>query len=164
MKKQGNSKIHILTILAGVLLAGILIALVVLLLQLSKQEELVEAPSPTASLTMIPAPTATSVITLPTRAASPTTTIPAVLPPGTIGVGAYVKVTGTEGVGLRMRAQASTSAEVLFMTMDEEVFLVIGGPEEKDGYTWWQLEAPYDKTRTGWSVDAYLTAIEQEEP
>jgi exonuclease III len=48
--------------------------------------------------------------------------------------------------------------------MDAEAFLVIGGPVEQDGYTWWQLEAPYDKNRTGWSADAFLSPLEDVSP
>jgi len=48
--------------------------------------------------------------------------------------------------------------------MDDEVFLVVGGPVEADGYTWWQLRAPYDQTRTGWSAQDFLDLIELATP
>ncbi len=164
MKTQAKPKIHILTILAGVLLMGILITLVVLLMQLGNQENTEIPEQPTTVLTIIPAPTKTQVITVPTTSNTSTPEPTATLIPNTIGVGAYIKVTGTEGVGLRIRSAAGTTSEVLFLAMDEEVFLIIGGPVEKDDYTWWQLEAPYDKTRTGWCAEPFITIIEQEEP
>jgi len=164
MNKQTGSKIHILTILAGILLAGILIALIVLMIKLGDQEAPRDLPEPTTELTIIPAPTQTQVINLPTDPVQTPTIATETVPEGTIGVGAYVKVTGTEGAGLRMRTEPGTSSAIMFVAMDEEVFLVIGGPTEADGYIWYQLEAPYDKNRTGWSADAFLTLIEEQEP
>lgn len=164
MNKQTGSKIHILTILAGILLAGILIALIVLMIKLGDQEAPRDLPEPTTELTIIPAPTQTQVINLPTSTFEPTPAPTEALVEGAIGVGAYVKVTGTEGAGLRMRTEPGTSSAIMFVAMDEEVFLVTGGPTEADGYVWYQLEAPYDKNRTGWSVDAFLTLIEEQEP
>jgi len=84
------------------------------------------------------------------------------LPEGVIGVGAYVQVIGTEGAGLRMRSEPGLAGEVHFTALDSEVFLVIEGPVEVDGYTWWHLEAPYDKSRSGWSAGNFLTPIEGE--
>lgn len=164
MNKQTGSKIHILTILAGILLAGILIALVVLLLKLGAEETPRDLPEPTPEVTLLAAPTQTQVLSLPTSTAAPTSMATETLPEGAIVVGDYVKVIGTEGVGLRMRSDPGTTSTVLFMAMDEEVFLVIEGPVEEDGYVWYQLEAPYDETRTGWSADAFLTLIEDQEP
>lgn len=164
MNKQTGSKIHILTILAGILLAGILIALIVLMIKLGDQEAPRDLPEPTAELTIIPAPTQTQVINLPTDPVQTPTTATESVPEGAIAVGAYVKVTGTEGAGLRMRTEPGTSSAIMFVAMDEEVFLVIGGPEEVDGYVWYQLEAPYDESRTGWSADAFLTLIEEQQP
>lgn len=164
MSNQKLPKVHIITVLAAVLLAGILIALVVLLLQLSRPvpEELSEYLTP--EITTNPAPTETAIISLPTSLPVETEIAEPVLPPGTIGIGSYVKVSGTEGAGLRIRIEPGTSTEVMFVAMDEEVFRIIGGPIEKDGYLWWQLEAPYDKTRAGWSANPYITLLETEEP
>jgi hypothetical protein len=63
-----------------------------------------------------------------------------------------------------MRAEPGTDAAVDFVAMDDEVFLVVGGPVEADGYTWWQLSAPYDQTRTGWSAQDFLDLIELATP
>lgn len=163
MNNSTSPKINILTILAGALLAGILIGLVFLLIYLSGQDNTPqeEIVVPTAVLTIIPAPTPTSVLALPIQALEPTPTTQAVLPPGVIGMGAYVQVSGTDGSGLNMRNEPGTSSAIQFVAMDEEVFLVIGGPVEANEYLWWQLEAPYDQTRTGWAADTYLGLIEQ---
>lgn len=113
-------------------------------------------------LTKIPAFTPTLKSIPPTVTPSPTPTSIFFLPEGTIGVGAYVQVIGTEGAGLRMRANPGLNTAINFTALDSEVFLVIDGPVELDGYTWWHLEAPYDQTRNGWSAGDFLTPIEEE--
>ena len=77
-------------------------------------------------------------------------------------MGGYVQVVGTAGAGLRMRSEPGLSGSINFTAMDAEVFLVIDGPIEADGYTWWKLEAPYDQTRTGWSAGDFLSIISEE--
>jgi hypothetical protein len=99
----------------------------------------------------------------PTVLASPTPTSLFFLPDGVIGVGAYVKVTGTDGAGLRMRAEPGLSGTVNFTALDAEVFLVKDGPVDADGYTWWYLEAPYDQSRNGWSAGDFLMPLEEED-
>jgi len=109
-----------------------------------------------ADLTMIPAPTHT-----PSASATPTIDPLATpsLAPDTIGVGGYVQITGTEGNGLRLRANPGLSAEQLFLGLDEEVYQVREGPQELDGHTWWYLVAPYDETRAGWAAADFLTVV-----
>jgi hypothetical protein len=114
-------------------------------------------------LTKVSAFTPTSRIVSPTSTPSPTPTSIFFLPEGVIGVGAYVQVSGTEGAGLRMRADPGLGTAIKFTALDSEVFLVIDGPIEDDGYTWWHLEAPYDQTRNGWSAGDFLTPIEEED-
>ncbi len=163
MSSKESSKIHILTILAGIMLAVVLIGLVFLLIFLSNQGKEPSAVSEqVADITIIPSPTETPTLPITTEVIEMTETVQVVLPPGMIGIGAYVQVTGTDGSGLRMRAEPGTNTEVLFIAMDEEVFKVVGGPVEKDDYTWWQLEAPYDQTRTGWSAEPFLEVIEND--
>jgi hypothetical protein len=108
-----------------------------------------------ADLTVIPAPTGTS-------GAPPTPTIdPFASPtaPAGIGIGNYVQISGTEGQGLRIRAQPGLDGAFQFLAYDSEVFLVQDGPREVDGYTWWYLVAPYDNTRVGWAAADFLTYV-----
>ncbi len=119
-------------------------------------------PSMPLELTKVSAFTPTLKSITPTITPSPTPTSIFFLPEGVIGVGAYVQVIGTEGAGLRMRADPGLDTAIKFTAMDAEVFLVIDGPVEIDGYTWWHLEAPYDQTRSGWSAGDFLTPIEEE--
>ncbi|MEL7646208.1 MAG: SH3 domain-containing protein [Anaerolineaceae bacterium] len=162
--KPSRSGIHPLSILAAIFFAAAVLGLVYLLVRLTSPEPPAEQEIPTAVLTMIPAPTHTPTPPPTLAAAEETQTAAPLLPPGTIWVGTYVKVSGTGGAGLRMRAEPGTEAEIHFMAMDEEVFLVIGGPEEKDGYVWWQLKASYDANRTGWSAESFLSLIETATP
>jgi hypothetical protein len=62
-----------------------------------------------------------------------------------------------------MRSEPGLDGAIEFSALDSEVFLVIDGPVEEDGYQWWHLEAPYDGTRNGWSAGDFLAPIEQEE-
>src|SRR5215213_3123425 len=112
-----------------------------------------------ADLTVIPAPTGTS-------GAPPTPTIdPFASPtaPAGIAIGNSVQITGTEGQGLRIRAEPGLAGEFQFLAYDSEVFVIQDGPREVDGYIWWYLTAPYDETRVGWAAADFLTYIPAQE-
>lgn len=142
-----------------ILLIGlVLVTVVILFLGRNPGPRAVALPE----MTMIPAPTLTPKPPDPTRTPTPTPTSIFFLPEGVIGVGIYVQVTGTGGAGLRMRGDPGLSGPINFSAMDSEVFLVIDGPVETDGYTWWHLEAPYDQNRNGWSAADFLTPIKEE--
>lgn len=113
-------------------------------------------------ITLIPAPTLTPTVLDPTHTPTPTPTSIFFLPEGVIGVGIYVQVTGTGGAGLRMRGEPGLDGSINFSAMESEVFLVIDGPVTSDGYTWWHLEAPYDRDRNGWSAADFLTPIKED--
>jgi hypothetical protein len=143
-----------LILLAGLILAG----LAALFLGRSSGPPAEVTPV----LTMISAPTQTMEPVMPTASSTPSATDVVVLPEGEIGVGIYVQVSGTNGAGLRMRSDPGLTETINFTALDAEVFLVIDGPVEVDGYTWWLLEAPYDQTRKGWSAGDFLSPIEGE--
>ncbi len=164
MQTKPAPKIHPLSILGVLLVAGILVGVSWLIFSMAvRQSGRIEA-TPQYNVTVIPAPTQTNIVILPTDLPTPTPEAPVILPDGAIGINVYVKVTGTEGLGLRMRAGAGTGAEVNFLAMDDEVFKVVGGPEVSDGYTWWQLEAPLDQSRSGWAAENYLTVFNLSTP
>lgn len=117
------------------------------------------AENTTAEVTVIFAPTSTPVL--------PTLSITATPTPGTgetiiggIGTGMYVQISGTGGDGLRLRKEPGTGTTVMFMGYEAEVFKVMDGPKDADGYVWWYLTAPYDTNRSGWAASNYLTVIE----
>jgi hypothetical protein len=55
-----------------------------------------------------------------------------------------------------MRADASTSAERREIAEEGEVLLVVGGPQEADGYTWWLLRDEANTDREGWAAADFL--------
>ena len=158
-RNSGRSGIQLVSIVAAFLLAGAIFGLGYLLFKIAIPRESAPAEKPPVyQVTLIPAPTHTPTAYLPTEVPTATPSV-SILPEGVLGIGAYVKVTGTQGLGLRMRADAGTDAAINFLAMDEEVFKVIGGPLVNGDYTWWQLEAPYDATRAGWAAETFLEVI-----
>lgn len=78
-----------------------------------------------------------------------------------IAIGSYVQITGTGGVGLRIRLAPGTDSAPQFIARENEVFLVKDGPVEKDGINWWFLVASYDNSRQGWAAGQYLAVVDQ---
>jgi hypothetical protein len=109
------------------------------------------------AITVIPVPTAT-------RTPVPTPTeVPTLAPPqqGTgIQVGVNVQISGTGGDGLRLRQDPSLNGEIVYLGLEGEIFTVKGGPEQNDGYIWWELEAPLNPSRQGWAVANFLEAAQ----
>jgi hypothetical protein len=110
-----------------------------------------------ADLTMIPAPTHTPDVT-PVPTLNPSLVTPT-LAPNTIGIGAYVQISGTEGEGLRIRSAPGLSGDTVFFGGESEVFAVRDGPQIADEYTWWYLVAPYDEARAGWAAANFLAVV-----
>jgi hypothetical protein len=107
-----------------------------------------------ADLTIIAPPTAT---VNPTPASTPFGTLTP--PPGQIGIGGYVQITGTQGSGLRLHSTAGLNSDTLQLVAESETFLVKDGPQTADGHTWWYLVAPYDSTRAGWAAADFLAVV-----
>ncbi|MEA2008106.1 MAG: hypothetical protein U9O54_03215 [Chloroflexota bacterium] len=113
-----------------------------------------------AALTVIPAPTPTPT---PPPVVLPEEPTPIPSPGEQIEIGSYVQVSGTGGDGLRIRSQHTLDGDVNCLGLEDEVFIVIAGPNLGDGYTWWHLESPSDQTRNGWAVSDYLQVINNQE-
>ena len=110
-----------------------------------------------AALTVIPGPTSTPRITLtPTHDPAMGTATP---PLGELALNGFAQISGTDGEGLRLRKTPGLNGEHLFLGFDTEVFEIIDGPQNVDGYIWWYLSAPYDDTRAGWAASDFLEAI-----
>lgn len=71
-----------------------------------------------------------------------------------IGPGATVVVQGTRGVGLNVRAAPSTNAKIVGSAKEGTELLVLEGPTEADGHTWWKVRLPDGKE--GWAAGEYL--------
>jgi hypothetical protein len=76
-----------------------------------------------------------------------------------IFVGGYAQITGTSGDGLSIRSAAGRSNSIQFIGLDSELFKVVDGPVDNEGFIWWKVEAPYDSSRTGWCVQDYLSVV-----
>ena len=110
-----------------------------------------------AALTVIPGPTSTPrIVPTPTHDPAMGTATPV---PGALSLNGFAQISGTDGEGLRLRATPGLNGEHLFLGFDTEIFEIIDGPQELDGYTWWYLSAPYDDTRAGWAASDFLEAI-----
>ncbi len=153
---MNRSLINRWTILGALGIAGFLILVTLLFIGWLSPRIAPDVGFVPADLTMIPAPTQTPL-------ASPTPTLnPFATPspaPNEIVIGGYVQITGTEGEGLRLRADPGLDGNQLFLGYDEEVYQVRDGPKQVDGYTWWYLVAPYDETRAGWAAADFLSVV-----
>jgi hypothetical protein len=142
-------------ILGAILLAGLLTLVTAVVIGLTSARQNEDVGFAPADLTVTPAPTSTS-------SAPATATVDPFAPtsaPTGIAIGNYVQISGTEGEGLRIRAQPGLSGEPQFLGYDSEVFVVRDGPREADGFTWWYLVAPYDETRVGWAAADFLSYV-----
>jgi len=103
------------------------------------------APTPTPTATIL-RPTVTL---FPTNTPAPTPT-PTPEAPTTIAVGGYVAV--VEGVNFRQ--EAGRSAQIIRTLGNGEILEVIGGPQDADELTWWQLRDP--NGAEGWAAGDFL--------
>lgn len=142
-------------ILGALVLAGFLTLVTAIAIGLTSAAQPSDVGFSPANLTVIAAPTGTS-------SAPPTPTVDpfaTATSPAGVAIGNYVQISGTEGQGLRIRAEPGLGGEFQFLAYDSEVFVVQDGPREVDGYVWWYLVAPYDETRVGWAAADFLTYI-----
>ena len=141
--------------LGAILLAALLTLFTAISIGLTSARQDQNVGFEPADLTVIAAPTSTS-------SAPPTATIDPFAPtpaPTGIAIGNYVQIKGTEGEGLRIRAEPGLNGESRFLGYDSEVFIVKDGPRQVDGFVWWYLAAPYDENRVGWAAADFLSYV-----
>jgi len=109
-------------------------------------------PSPTPSVSPTPAATETPQDEEP-GSATPTA-------PANITIGGYVKVSGTGGYGLSLREGPGANAARMDVAAEDEVFIVVEGPETAGGSPWWRLRDPENEERVWWAVGNYLEPVE----
>jgi hypothetical protein len=137
----------------GALLAVIILLVVAFVFSRRSGEP---EPTPTVNIvtptaTLIPRPTATTPTEMTTTPeVGATEEVPATAPPSdVIAIDGYVRVAAQAGLSLR---QSPGTGGALVVILDFGAQLqVIGGPQEADGYTWWQLRL--DDGREGWSAE-----------
>ncbi len=143
-------------VIGGSVFLGIFLFFATLLLLWNTRSDPYPGVSGTAVVNIIYSPTDTPIPIVTTQELEPTG-IPS---DSTISVGQQIQISGTGGSGLRLRFQAGLNSEVRLLGAEGEIFLVMDGPQEVDGYTWWYLENPQDRNRRGWAVADYLTLTE----
>ncbi|MBN1316369.1 MAG: SH3 domain-containing protein [Anaerolineales bacterium] len=78
------------------------------------------------------------------------------VPLGDIVIGSSVVVIET-GVGLNLRAEPVVDPNnILELVQDGVILEVVGGPQEAEGFTWWQVSTP--DGIEGWAVQDFLQA------
>ena len=141
--------------------AAVGVFLVLAFLGLSRLNGLAQRSTSEPVLTIIPIPTPTTVPSVEPTLAPPPSPTPSPKSDGAkqFATGELVQVAGTEGDGLRMRDGPTLVATILLLGLESEVFEVVDGPIEADGYTWWRLANPFDPSKQGWAVDQFLRSI-----
>lgn len=78
--------------------------------------------------------------------------------PAAIQLGSVVAVEGVDLNTLNVRSTASlTESSILFRAEEGELFNVIDGPDQSDGFTWWRIQDPNNVNRVGWAVSNFLS-------
>ena len=77
--------------------------------------------------------------------------------PLAVGLQALVYNVGNDELNVR-NIPSINNSEVLFRAAAGTVFNVIGGPQEADGFSWWQLHDPQFEV-IGWAVANYLQTV-----
>ena len=113
------------------------------------------APGLGAGPTPIPQSFPTPTVPLPTPIPSPS------LPPGDFVIGAQVRVVGVGTNGLNIRSSPGLDGTPRFLAAEDEVFVIVDGPQNVDSLEWWRVEDPDDSERFGWAARNYLEIVTQ---
>ena len=105
-------------------------------------------PSPT------PGPTSVPVLPTPIPTFTPIPTPDTAVAPPEISPGYYAAVAGTDDLGLTVRGGPSTRNVVVTVADEGTRLLVLDGPQEAEGFQWWQLRL--DNGLEGWAVADFL--------
>jgi hypothetical protein len=66
-----------------------------------------------------------------------------------------VRVSGTEGLQLRIRSAPGTQSDTIKLVPDGTRLLIIGDGQQVEGALWWPVRDPSDN-KEGWAVSTYL--------
>ena len=109
-----------------------------------------------AQLTVIPAPTLTPTVY---ATKEPQTLEIHYVSEDGLSVGTVVEVYDTGSTGLSVRPEPGTGGYLNFVAQEGERFKIIDGPDSRNNYIWWKLEALNDPDRTGWAAADFLRAV-----
>lgn len=147
------------------LLVGIIILLcvgLVLLVQALRnggEEEATATQPPAETAEIMPTDTRSLFTSTPEIPPTNTVVLPIETPlatdvPTEIRPGVQVVVQGTAGAGLNLRAEPSTQGQIVANAREGAVLTVVDGPQEANGYTWWQVRTSDGKE--GWGAATWL--------
>ena len=144
----------IVATIIAVALAGILITLF-----LFRDPFTATLPTPTivrltAQATLVPLTTTTGLAATPIPTFTPPPTPDNSIAPDAITVGYFAMVTNTENVGVSLRGGPSTDNLRLALVPEGAVMIVIGGPDEGNGFIWWQVQL--EDGTAGWVAGDFL--------
>ena len=127
-----------------------------------------------SNLTLVPTATFEFITPTPTDYIPPTATpyqAPTDTPPAPtaepaqttndpVSVGAKVKIVDTGPSGLNFRKTPARAGEKIRSLPEGNIYDVVGGPQQADGLTWWQLKDPTDG-QVGWGAGNYMKVVSQ---
>lgn len=145
-----------LWVIAGAVAIGVgLLAATCMLLMLTRSNE-ANPGIITALVTVIPPPSETPDLSTPTLTFTETLLSEGqMLPKGT-----SVKVEGTGGDGLRLRAQPALNAAVVYVAHEGDTLTVQDGPQQAEGHYWYLVVTPNSEPTSGWAVADFLTIMQ----
>lgn len=111
----------------------------------------------TAQPSQVPSASASGPAAAPIATFTPPPTPDISIAPEAITVGYFTMVTNTEDVGVSLRGGPSTDNIRLALVPERAVIMVIGGPEEGNGFIWWQVQLE-DETE-GWVAGDFLVPV-----
>jgi hypothetical protein len=77
--------------------------------------------------------------------------------PGVIDIGARVIVVDVGDQELNVRdAPGVSGTSITFRAPEGVAFRIVGGPQQADGLTWWQIALEDNPSRVGWAASNYL--------
>ena len=71
----------------------------------------------------------------------------------------HVRVANTDGDGMRFRLGAGMDYVTSEILDEGTTLVVVGGPEEADGFTWWRLQKA--DGAIGWGVEGFLVIVSE---
>jgi hypothetical protein len=120
-----------------------------------------ETPTPGPTYTAGATSTLTPIPATPTETVTPTATVELPIggteepsPPTEIGPGVTVVVQGTLGTGLNLREEPRRQGRLVGNAKEGTELIVVEGPQDGDGYTWWKVRTPDGKE--GWGAANWL--------
>ncbi len=122
-----------------------------------------QMPTPTViQLTAPPSRTPTAepvrvVTPTPIISQTPEATTDSSIAPEIVSVGYYAQVSNTGGAGLSLRGGPSTDNVALFLAPEGAIVLILEGPSDGSGFTWWKVLL--DDGTEGWMAAQYLVPV-----